>query len=49
MCITGLLFAFNLTNTGLIVFRRNSPTRPYLCRTLVTLFNLAAIAAAFIR
>ena len=43
----GVLIAFNLTNTGLIVSRRVHPTRPSANRILALAFNILALNACF--
>jgi len=43
----GVLLAFNLTNSSLIVVRRIHPTRPSANRILVLFFNILALGACF--
>lgn len=44
----GLLIAFNLTNCGLILVRRNRPTCPSLTNWLLIALNLLSLLAAFL-
>lgn len=48
MISAGVLIAFNMTNTGLMLHRRQHPTRPSLPRWLALAFNVLALTAAFL-
>lgn len=48
MISAGVLIAFNMTNTGLMLQRRQHPTRPALPRWLALCFNALALVAAFL-
>jgi len=48
MISAGVLVAFNMTNTGLMLHRRQHATRPALPRWLALGFNALALAAAFL-
>ncbi len=48
MISAGVLVAFNMTNTGLMLHRRQHATRPALPRWLALGFNTLALAAAFL-
>lgn len=48
MISAGVLIAFNMTNTGLMLHRRQHPTRPSLPRWLALWFNVLALLAAFL-
>jgi hypothetical protein len=42
------LIAFNLTNSGLIIIRREAPNMRSLTPTLVGTFNVLALIASFV-
>ena len=48
MLSTGLLIAFNLTNSGLIIVRRGRSSWPSLITWLVGAFNVISLLAAFL-
>lgn len=48
MISAGVLVAFNMTNAGLMLSRRQHPTRPSLPRWLALAFNVLALLAAFL-
>jgi amino acid transporter len=45
---TGLLIAFNFTNSALIISRRSNPQSPLMCSYLVLAFNVTAVVACFL-